>query len=97
MNSRLRNCIKHHTISSRGDDAQMLLHICTEDLEEYLKYKRVAVLNIYPNEYAKLHKSPESIILGYGGMLSYAGKSLFRIPGKDASIQQYMRLTLDNS
>jgi hypothetical protein len=96
MNSRLKKCIKAHTVSSRGSEAEVLLHICTHDLTDYLKYKRVAVLEVQNTDYAKLHNAPEAIVLGYGGMLSYAGKNLFEPEHFAASIREYMRLTVDS-
>lgn len=96
MNSRLKKCIKAHTISSRGSEAEVLLHICTHDLTDYLKYKRVAIMEVQNTDYAKAHNSPEGIVLGYGGMLTHAGWRLFEPEDFAASIRGYMCLSVDS-
>jgi hypothetical protein len=95
MSSRLRRCIKKHTVSSSGIYADMLLAICTELSSEYLRYKRKTTMLLTRTEYALANNCPQAIVLGYGGMLSNSGCALFLLPDIKGSIRKYMSSTLD--
>jgi len=97
ISSRLRKCISHHTIRSRGAEAEKVLVIARMGESEYVYYVRVTTLPTGANEYAKLHNCPEEVVLGYGGMLSPAGVKLFSPGNQIASIRKYLRYTLDKT
>lgn len=97
MSASVRRCISVHTIRSSSHIADMLLCICSNGMEEYYRYIRVSILETHANEYAQAKGCPTEIVLGYGGLLSYDGKSLF-IPGNQSeSIKRYLSRTLDTS
>jgi hypothetical protein len=95
IDNRTRECLKAHTISSRSAIAQQLLHICSQDIKEYLVYKRTITMQVETNQYAEVHGCPQEIVLGYGGMLSPPGVELFSPRNQTASIRKYLPRTLD--
>jgi hypothetical protein len=95
MDSATRHCIKVHTISSTDELAYRLLVISRWGVSDYVRYIRVATLRTNANQYAKEHGCPAEIILGYGGLLSPDGYSLFSPPCQDESIYYYLPSTLD--
>lgn len=97
INRRVRDCIRRHTILSTGHQADLLLCICREGMEEYLLYSREVVLDTGCTEYAKSIGCPEKILLGYGGRLSPDGRRLFTWEGYYGSIIRFMSLTVDKS
>lgn len=97
MDSRTRKCIHNHTVSSQGTYADMLLCICTQDMKEYYRYKRVVTIPTNPTEYATAHNCPSELVLGYGGLLTPSGCVLFQPPDMHRSIREYLGRTLDTS
>lgn len=95
MSRSVRRCIISMTIRSQGYEADILLSICSQGMTDYLKYVRCSTLHIYTNEYATAHSCPQEIVLGYGGMLSYAGYQLFHRPHQDECLTEYLLCTLD--
>lgn len=91
----LRRCIKQNTIRSRGTVADMLLCICSNGMEQYLRYVRCSTLTLHNTEYAIAHGCPGELVLGYGGLLSYDGKILLQPPDIDTNIRLYLSRTLD--
>lgn len=93
----LRQCIHKHTISSQSTQAEVLMCICTQEMSEYYRYIRKATLETMTNQYAEVHKCPTEVLLGYGGLLSTEGKSLFIPSNQSQSIKQYLPRTLDKT
>lgn len=97
MDNSTRKCIHKHTVVSRGTEADMLLCICTQDMKEYYRYKRVVTLQTGCNDYAKSLNCPTEVVLGYGGLLTRDGLSLFQSPDMLGSIKRCLGRTLDTS
>jgi hypothetical protein len=97
MSAPVRKSILAHTIRSQGTIADMLLCICTNGMDEYYRYIRCSTLPTDANEFAQSHGCPSEIVLGYGGLLSARGASLFIPRNQSESVKRYLPRTLDTS
>ena len=79
ISSGLRRSVNTCVLKYTGANADMLMHICTEGIEEYLQYTRRITMQIYKNDHSEEHSCPEEFLLGFGGMLTVSGKLLFPI------------------
>lgn len=95
MSASLRHCIHKCTYSSRGSQAELLLHICRHELDEYLRFVRVATITEeWHNKATGALESRERII-GYGGLLDMPGRRLFQPADMNACIKLLLPSTLD--
>lgn len=97
VSTSVRTCIAKCTVKSMGAEAQKLLCICSEGMEQYLKYVRCSTLTLVQNEYSRSKNCPEEIVLGYGGMLTCSGYELFKPTDINERISEYLLCTLDKS
>lgn len=90
----IRGCIKAHVQVDRGGRAESLAYICSEGMVEYYKYVREAKLDASYYDFRSGQVVSYSITLGYGGMLTSRGRSLFQPTDLDRSIAEYLSVPL---
>lgn len=97
MSARLKRCIKNNTQTSRSGQAEMLLHICKENMTEYLRYCWVATIPIKVSIDDFASVSVGERVVGYGGLLTQSGCQHFQATDINQRIKSQLNCTLDKS
>lgn len=95
MSSSIKNCIKKTTVKSRGDQAELLLHVCRHEIKPYLRYVRVVEIPGENIDSETGEAGDGARIIGYGGMLSAEGMAMFLPTDITKRIKELLPCTLD--
>jgi len=96
MSASMRKCIKDCTYRSRSEQAELLLHICRHELDEYLRYIRVATIEERCIDKVTGQEVIGDRVIGYGGLLTPVGVKLFQPTDINTRIKGLLAYTLDN-